>query len=94
MGNPDIHVAFALQGGVVHLCLDSMMTKKAPAVSLCRDHVLSTPRAPVARHDLTNIQNFIICKGCESRFNLLGYRKHYAPKPQRKKQNPAQMALF
>jgi len=94
MNSPSTYVAFALQGGIVHLCLDSKGSENAPATSLCRDHVLFSPRAAVALDDLTNIQNFIICKGCEVRFNLLGYRTHYAQVTAGPKAHLAQLALF
>lgn len=94
MGSPCTHIAFALKDGIVHLCLDSCDAADAKATSLCRDHSLEAPRAPVAQDDLSNIQNFIICKGCEARFNLLGYRAHYAPALAESTQHPAQLALF
>lgn len=94
MDNSINYVAFALHSGKVHLCLDSRRGRRAPATSLCREVVLSAPRAPVDPEDLGNIQNFIICKGCETRFNLLGYKHFYAQSAQPLKPHPAQLALF
>jgi hypothetical protein len=92
--NYDTHVAFALHSGVVHLCVDARRTRKAPVESLCRQVILNAPRAPVDPADLGNIQNFIICKGCEARFNLMGYRKFYAQEQITERQHPNQLPLF
>lgn len=87
-------VAFAVHSGIVHLCLDSKQTRRKPAESLCREVSLNTKRAPVDPDDLSNIQNFIICKGCEARFNLLGYRKFYARELSAPRNHPNQLSLF
>lgn len=92
--NNDTHVAFALHSGVVHLCLDNRRSRKAPVESLCREVIISAPRAPVDPADLGNIQNFIICKGCEARFNLMGYRQFYTQKPIAELMHSNQLLLF
>jgi hypothetical protein len=94
MTNPETYVAFALSSGVVHLCVDSRDIKGMPATSLCREVNLTTPRARVEVDDLGNLQTFNLCKGCVARYELLGYRKLYAPELPQKKVNPAQIALF
>ena len=90
----DAHVAFALHCGVIHLCLDTRRSRKSPVESLCRQVSLSAPRAPVDPADLGNIQNFIICKGCEARFNLMGYRQFYTREPAAERCHPNQLLLF
>lgn len=94
MNSLNTQVAFALHSGIVHLCLDSKRARKKPAESLCREVILHSLRAPVDPDDLSNIQNFIICKGCEARFNLMGYRKFYARETAALKNNPNQLPLF
>lgn len=79
MSKSETYVALALHQGIVHLCVDSLGAEKTPVPSLCRDVQLLGQRAQIDLIDLVSIQNFIICKGCETRFNLLGYRGHYAP---------------
>ncbi len=92
--NNDTHVAFALHRGVVHLCLDTRRSRKSPVQALCREVIISAPRAPVDPADLGNIQNFIICKGCEARFNLMGYRQFYTQKPNAERRHSNQLLLF
>lgn len=88
------YIAFALHHGVIHLCLDSLDAQSLAARSLCREVQLLAPRAQVVPGDLGQIQNFIICKGCEARFNLMGYRGYYAPKPNPGCSNQDQLTLF
>ena len=94
MTNLETYVAFALSDGVVHLCVDSWAIRATPAVSLCRIDNLSPPRARVEVGDLGNLQTFNLCKGCVARYELLGYRKLYAPELPQTKIHPAQIALF
>lgn len=94
MSKSQTYVAFALHHGIVHLCLDSHATKKVPVESLCREVQLFAPRVQIEPGDLESIHNFIICKGCETRFNLLGYRGHYAPNNKLRAAHPDQLSLF
>lgn len=94
MSKSTTYIAFALHGGIIHLCLDSSETHKTPVRSFCREVQVAPPRARVDPDDLDNLQNFIICKGCESRFNLLGYRGHYTQLSAPSDVNPNQLALF
>jgi hypothetical protein len=94
MNNPNSYVALALHDGVVHLCVDSSESSRPTAKSLCRDVSLVPPRVAVEPYDLGNIQNFIICKGCAVRFNLMGYRQHYSPVIPNETALAGQLALF
>jgi hypothetical protein len=94
MNKLDTYVAFSIQNGLLHLCLDSASRKSLEATSLCRDVTLGFNRAPVDKDDLGNIQNLIICKGCEVRYHLLGYRAFYAPEDLVSSAHPNQLLLF
>ncbi|HDS1721565.1 hypothetical protein NPS53_08650 [Pseudomonas putida] len=94
MSKSTTYIAFALHDGAIHLCLDSLDTQKVPVLSFCREVQVAAPRAAVDRADVENLQNFIICKGCEARFNLMGYRGHYAQPATPGDDNSNQLALF
>ena len=94
MSKSQTYIALAIHQGIVHLCLDSLASKKVPVQSLCREVQLHTLRAQIDPGDLESIQNFIICKGCEARFNLMGYRGHYAPINTLSADHPDQLTLF
>ncbi|MPQ69256.1 hypothetical protein [Pseudomonas sp. MWU12-2323] len=94
MNQLETYVAFSIQNGIVHLCLDSKRTQMQKTTSLCREALLGLSRVAVDRDDLGKIQNFIICKGCEARYNLMGYRAFYAPEHQEARTHPAQLPLF
>ena len=94
MRQASTNIAYAVHKGLLHLCIDSLDTIDMPAVSLCREVQLEAPRAQVHPGSLENIQNFFICKGCEVRFNLIGYRVHYAPLLDTLEAHPNQLALF
>lgn len=94
MNKFETYVAFSIKNGIVHLCLDSKRTKKQKATSLCREAMLGLSRVAVDRDDLGKIQNWIICTGCEARYNLMGYRAFYAPENPVAWTHPAQLPLF
>lgn len=94
MSEPSSYIAFALHLGAVHLCVDSLDAPNLPIQSICRVVQLHGPRFRVDPEDLENIQNFNICKGCEARFNLMGYRKIYAQLTVAGSVHPKQLALF
>lgn len=94
MNKLETYVAFSIKNGIVHLCLDSKQTKMQKATSLCRDTILDLSRVAVGRDDLREIHNFIICTGCEARYNLMGYRAFYSPESPVACTHPAQLPLF
>lgn len=88
------YVALALHAGVVHLCVDSYATKKRPVLSMCREVNLTAPRGKVEVDDLSILGTFNVCRGCVARYELLGYKRMYAPEQHPTKGLPAQIALF
>lgn len=88
------HVAFALKGRLLHLCVDDGSENQAPALSLCGVCTLEAPWVRVAHEDLARIHTLIICKACEASYELLGYREVHASAQVPETPPSAQLALF
>ena len=94
MDSRQSHVAFALKGRSLHLCVNDGTDSLAPTHSLCGICTLESPWVRVAHEDLANMHTLMICKACEASYEQHGYREKYASAPVPGSFPNGQLALF